>query len=507
MKSLRQLLASLPRAQLLGPGDIEVAAIAYDSRRVSPGALFVALPGQRTDGHLYLEEALARGAVALVVQEDRRPLWEPLLARGVAIVAVPNSRQALAALAAAFHGEPARRLRLVGVTGTDGKTSTCYLIAHLLMAAGEPTGLITTVAFRAGGEPLANELHTTTPEAPELQGLLARMAGAGDRYAVVEVTSHGLAQHRLDGCQFDAAVYTNLAPDHLDFHGTMEEYLKAKGRLLALLGEGQDKGVPKVLIINAEEPAWRLLQPPAGVRCLTYGLKPTADVRAEEVELGPGGARFRLSSPWGEARLQTRLLGPFNVHNCLAAIALALTWGLPLRLVREALASFPGVPGRMEVVEEGQPFTVVVDFAHAPNALRQALLALRPLTRGRLIALFGCAGERDVGRRYGMGLAAGELADFTIITVDDPRSEDPEAIAREVARGLRAAGRQEGRDYLLLLDRRRAIEYALHLAQPGDTVLLAGKGHETTLLLPEGAIPWDDRQVAREVLAERRGGR
>ncbi|HLB28946.1 MAG TPA: UDP-N-acetylmuramoyl-L-alanyl-D-glutamate--2,6-diaminopimelate ligase [Dehalococcoidia bacterium] len=538
MKPLQQLLTLLPRATLLGPADATITAIAYDSRQVSAGALFVALAGQHTDGHLFLEQALARGAAALAVQEDRRPLWEPLLREGpqarvgrvgqegIALIVVPDSRQALSALAAALYDEPARHLRVVGVTGTDGKTTTCYLIAHLLQAAGHRAGLITTVAFRAGGQWLANDLHQTTPEAPEVQALLTHMAAAGDRWAVVEATSHGLAQRRLDHCYFDAAVFTNLAPDHLDFHGSMEEYLRAKGRLLDLLQEGQegwspatptgpagghariekDKG-PKAIVLNADEPTWRKLTPPAGARLVTYGLQGPADVRALEVEPSPQGTRFRLISPWGEAILHTRLLGTFNVYNCLAAAALALGEGIPLPTIAEALASFPGVPGRMERVEAGQPFTVVVDFAHAPNALAQALRALRASTEGRLIVLFGCAGERDPGRRFGMGRAAGELADFAVVTSDDPRSEDPQAIAVEVARGLQAAGRREGRDYRMVLERRQAIEEALALASPGDAVLLAGKGHEGALLLGGEAVPWDDRQVARELLTQLSEGR
>lgn len=500
--TLHHLLASVAEAEVLGPTDVEVTSLCYDSRRAAPGCLFVAIPGFRTDGHRFLGQALGQGAAALVVQRDRRHLWGAEVPPGdVTTVVVADTRRALSALAAAFYGYPARHLRVVGVTGTDGKTSTSYITAAVLEAGGYRTGLITTVAFKVGERVLPNHIHQTTPEAPEVQSLLAQMVAAGSDYVVIESTSHGLSLHRLDHCYYDVGVFTNLSQDHLDFHGSREEYLAAKGRLFAMLGGAPPKEAFGAAVLNADDPASAYLAPLTKVPVITYGMAGPAQVRAEDVQAHARGTSFRLVTAAGEVTVSTSLIGGFNVYNCLAAAAVGLSQGITLEEVKRALEGFPGVPGRMEVVDGGQPFALVVDFAHAPNALRQALMTLRPLTPGRLVVLFGCAGERDPSRRRGMGLAAGQLADLVVLTSDDPRSEDPQAITEEIARGLTAAGREEGRDYVAILDRREAIAYACRLARPGDTVLLAGKGHEQTLLLHDQAIPWDDRQVARQVLA------
>lgn len=501
--SLRHLLAAVANAHVLGSADRDISSLCYDSRQATPGALFVAIPGFQVDGHQFIPQALQRGATALVVQRDKQSLWQPMVAEsGVTTVVVEDTRQELSALAAAFYDYPARKMRVVGVTGTDGKTSTCYITSAVLEAAGYRTGLITTVAFKIGGRTLLNDKHQTTPEAPEIQSLLAQMVEAGTDYAIIESSSHGLSLHRLDHCEYAVGVFTNLSDDHLDFHGTREVYLAAKGRLFTMLNTTLPKGAPKAAILNADDPACPYMASLTQVPISTYGLGDGAEVRAQDIWADARSTSFRLATAAGSVMVDASLIGRFNVYNCLAATAVGLSQGINLEQIKRALEGFPGVPGRMEPVDAGQPFAVVVDFAHAPNALRQALMALRPLTPGRLIVVFGCAGERDPGRRLGMGQAAGEIADLAVLTSDDPRSEDPQAIVDEIAQGLEAAGREKGRDYVAILDRREAIAHACGLAYPGDTVLLAGKGHEQTLLLRDRAIPWDDRQVARQVLAE-----
>lgn len=500
-----QLRSLLPESAELvqGAADTQIAAIAYDSRRVGAGALFVARPGFETDGHRFIPEALARGAVALLVQRDRRALWAPLVAgREVAVATVDDTRQALASVSAAFYGQPARSLRVVGVTGTKGKTTTCYLTAALLETCGYATGLISGVEIKIGGRVLENDSEMTTPEAPEVQAYLAQTREAGARYAVVESTSHGLALHRLDCLEYDVAAFTNLYPDHLDFHSDLEDYIAAKGRLFEMLDEALDKGVEKTAVLNADDPtSARMRARTRRARVLTYGLEAgEANVRAEGLSLSEGGARFRLVSPWGEVAVETPLLGRFSVSNALAAAAIALSQGGQPAAVAEGLASFRGVPGRMERVDCGQPFAVVVDFAHTGDALRSVLQTLRAATGGRLLAVFGAGGDRDPGRRVGMGRAAAELADFAVLTNDNPRSEDPNAIIDAIARALIEGGRREGDDFTRIPDRRKAMRHAFSLARAGDVVLIAGKGHEPYMIVGREHLPWDDRAVAREEL-------
>jgi len=499
-------LARLPDARVVAGQPGPAAAVSYDSRRVVPGALFVAVPGFETDGHRYLDDALRRGANVLVVQADRESLWAPLASRtGVAIVAVPDTRRALAQVAAAFYGEPARKLGVVGVTGTDGKTTTVHLIAHLLAQAGRPAGFMSSVAFRSDGEAMLNKTHMTTLEAPEIQERLAQMVDAGLRYAVLEASSHGLALHRLDECAFDVAVFTSLSSDHLDFHGTREEYRAAKGRLFQMLDESDAKdGVAKAAVVNADDPASGYFRSLTRARTVTYGIEALADVRAEAIAHDGLSTRFRLVTAQGGADVPVGLAGRYNVYNCLAAAAAALSQGVGLEDGARGLASFPGVPARLEEIATGQPFRVVVDFASTPEALRRVLETVRPVTEGRLIVVFGCAGERDPGRREGMGRAAGELADFALLTNEDPRREDPDAIIEAIAAALRQAGREEQRDFVRVPDRREAIRRAFQYAEPGDTVLLAGKGTEPSIVIGTEHVPWDERAVVRELLEELR---
>jgi len=499
---LHHLAGELDEKDFLG-ADVAISAICCDSRRVAPGSLFVAVPGFRVDGHDYIREAVAGGSAAVVVQADRRAKWQAAVEGGrLPAIVVPDSRRALAALAAAFHGYPGRRLRVIGVTGTDGKTTTIHLISALLEAAGYRTGLLSTVNCKVGDRFFPNEYRFTTPEAPQVQALLAEMATAGVDYAVLESTSHGLALHRLDGCEYDVAVVTNVTADHLDFHRSREEYLAAKGRLFAMLDQAADKGVEKVAVLNVDEPAAAYFAGLTRARIVTYAVQKAADLQATDITPTEWGSRFCVRAEGNELEVAVRLPGLFNVYNSLAASAVALSQGMSLAAVGDALESFPGVPGRLERIDEGQPFTVVVDFAHAPEALRRVLAFLRERCQGRLIVVFGCIGERERPRRLGMGLAAGDLAHFAILTNDNPFQEDPQAILAEIAQGLAKVGRHEGHHFVRIADRREAIAHALAMAVEGDIVLLAGKGHEQSITISDTVIPWDERRVARELLRE-----
>lgn len=494
-----KLSALLRDAGLTGPlaSDPEITGISYDSRRVNPGDLFVAVPGFRTDGRRFIPDALAKGAVA-VVAENGEGGTPPDGAKTMVIVS--SARAALARLVAAFYGNPGLKMRVVGVTGTDGKTTTSHLISAVLERGGYRTGIIGTVYLKIGDRTVPNPYHQTTPEALEIQKALAEMYDAGTDYAIIETTSHGLALNRVDCCQYDAAVFTNLTSDHMDFHTGREDYLSQKAKLFASLGETVDKGIPKASILNADDPASDYLASISPVRLLTYAIDAPADVRALRLSPSGWGTAFVLLTPQGEIPVNLPLIGRFNVYNALAAAALGLSQGIGLASIREALEWFHGVPGRMELVEAGQGFTVVVDFAHTAGALEKALEALRPHCREKLTVVFGCPGERDRTKRPVMGAVAARLADFVILTSDEPRSEDPEAIIREIEAGVQAQGQADGRDYLVLPDRREALAYALARAGDGDVVLLAGKGHEDSIIYGEKSIPWGDRRVALEIL-------
>jgi UDP-N-acetylmuramoyl-L-alanyl-D-glutamate--2,6-diaminopimelate ligase len=512
MPILSELLQPLPRARLPdGDSALSVAAIHYDSRQVTPGSLFVAIAGFKVDGASFVPDAVSRGAVA-VVAETEVPLPD-----GVALVTVPDAREALAWLSAAFYGHPSRNLRVIGITGTDGKTTTSYLAGSVLQAGGLKYGRLGTVDVEVAGRTEVNLSRQTTPEAPEIQALLREMVDAGCTHAVIESTSHGLALHRLTGIEYDVAVLTNITTDHLDFHGTQEEYVAAKRRLFELLDAPTTKPAQRYAVLNADDPISPVFVRHFGAPAVTYGLREPADLRAEAVRLSADGSQFRLEAtkaPSGKplspgrgvevregVEVHSHLPAEFNVYNCLAAAGVGLAEGIDLEPIARGLGSLKGVPGRMERIDEGQPFTVVVDYAHTGDSVAKALRVLRPLTEGRLIIVFGCAGERDRSRRTGVGGAAAELADYVVLTSEDPRTEDPDAIIEEIAGVLRAKGRVEGVDFERHEDRRQAIIAAFRKARAGDTVLLAGKGHEQSMIYGAEKRPWDDRQVAREELA------
>ena len=498
-----ELAAHVSAASLRGERDPEIRSVSYDSRSASTGSIFVAVSGFKTDGHDYLTQARDSGASAVALEADREEKWLPVLAQsGTPAIIVPNTRAALAQIAAALSGFPAHRLRTIGVTGTDGKTSLSHRLHHLLSSTGEKAGLISTAECRVGDELLPDTGRFTTPEAPEVQQMLSQMVDAGCRWTVIEATSHGLALHRVDQCDFDIAVFTNLYPDHLDFHHSLEGYIDAKGRLFAMLNTAARKGLEKTAVLNADDPVSEHFRGLTSAGVLTYGLRSDADVSARDLTLDGWGTRFRLHAFGQEREARIALPGDFNVYSALAACAVAHAAGLDAADAIAALEAWPGAPGRMQLVDAGQPFAVVVDFAHAPESLRRVLMLMRERSSGRLIAVFGCIGERDKDRRYRMGRVAAECADFTIVTDDNPYSEDREAIIAEIGRGLSAGGRREGHDFALIPDRRQAIAHALAMAVDGDAVLLAGKGHEREVHLPDSTYPCHDPTVAREVLRD-----
>ncbi|MBM4363457.1 MAG: UDP-N-acetylmuramoyl-L-alanyl-D-glutamate--2,6-diaminopimelate ligase, partial [Deltaproteobacteria bacterium] len=419
----------------------------------------------------------------------------------VPLAVAPDARAALADLAAEFFDHPTEKLRVVGVTGTDGKTTTTHLISQVLDAAGEITGYATTVDFKVAGHVWDNATRQTTQEAVEIQELCAELLVAGCTWAVLEATSHALALQKLRGAAPDIAVFTNLSPEHLDFHGTLQAYLEAKGLLFEALADGPDKGVAKAAVLNADDPHWRFLADRvAGARVITYGIDALADVQATIVSADAAGSRLRVSAFGERADLVLPLVGRFNMHNALAAAAAGIAAGVTLQEARDALARAVPVRGRMERVEAGQPFSVIVDYAHTPESLDKVLALLRPLTRGRLIAVFGSAGERDRTKRPLLAKAAARHADFFVITQEDPRLEDPERILAEIEAGAREAGKSRGNDYVVLPDRTAAVAEAIGRAAAGDTVVLAGKGHERSIIVGEESIPYDEAAAARAAL-------
>jgi UDP-N-acetylmuramoyl-L-alanyl-D-glutamate--2,6-diaminopimelate ligase len=476
-----------------------VAGIAVDSRRVKPGWAFAAVPGNAADGHDYLDAAIAGGATALVVQSDHIEKWQHLRGR-LPMLVVANSRAAVGPLASAVYGSPSHHLRLVGITGTDGKTTSSHLTAHVLHRCGINTGFLTSVGFEAGEGFELNDTHMTTVEAPILQANLARAVANRLETMVTEASSEGLAQHRLDGCEFDVAVFTNLSRDHLDFHGTMENYLAAKGLLFMLAARSPDKGFPKAAILNIDDRSTDYLNGLTALPAVTYGMNAGADLRAMDIVAEGFGLRFNVRCDGIDTRAEVPLIGRFNVYNSLIAIAVARSQGVDVDEAVAALSHFPGVPGRLERIVEGQPFHVYVDIASTPAALENVLTALRPGTKGRLWVVFGAAGGRDPARRDGMGRIAGRLADVSVITNEDPRNEDPDAIIDQIARGLQECGMREDEQFFRKPDRTEAIEFAFSHAEAGDTVLLAGKATETTMVFASGHQPWDERATARKLL-------
>jgi UDP-N-acetylmuramoyl-L-alanyl-D-glutamate--2,6-diaminopimelate ligase len=478
-----ELARRIPGSRLHGDPSLEAGEVGYDSRRIGPGGAFVAIRGVVTDGNRFVETARKKGAVVIVSEQppDGGGPW----------LEVPDAREALALLSAAVLGEPARSLRLVGVTGTNGKTTTTYLIDAALRAAGHTVGLIGTVQYRIGDRLV--EATRTTPESSDLQALFRQMADEGCRDVVMEVSSHSLDLKRVHGCAFQVAVFTNLTRDHLDFHGDMESYFAAKRRLFdTYLSESGHA------VINADDDRAAALTAASRGRVWTYGLARKADVSASGISLSLKGTRFRAHTPAGDFDVETPLIGRFNVENFLAGLTAALALDVDPAVALRGLLTMAGVPGRLERVNAGQDFAVIVDYAHTDDALKNLLETVRELKPRRLITVFGCGGDRDRTKRPLMGAVAARLSDVVVVTSDNPRSEPPEAILEEIQRGMSGSRRAERH---VVVDRREAIGRALEMAGPGDAVVIAGKGHETYQVLRDRTIPFDDRQVARETLA------
>lgn len=486
---VRELLSILPEARGISPlPDLDVKAVVYDPLRVVPGALFVAInvytqldKVEIPDGHEKIGEAVAKGAAVVIAEKD-----VPVPAPATKVL-VPDSRAALALLAGKFYGYPSRRLKLIGVTGTNGKTTTTHIVESILRQnAG--VGLIGTLYYKINGS--IYQSKDTTPEPPDLHAIFRQMVNEQVAYCVFEVSSHGIDFHRVDGCDFEAAVFTNLTQDHLDYHRTMENYRRTKMRLFQWLAPD------KYAVINRDDGSADYFIGATRARVLTYGVQKNADVMAREIRLSVSGTKYQLYTPAGTVPVHTRLLGIFNVYNALAAVGAALSQGYDLETIRQGLAQPIRVAGRFELVDRGQDFTVVVDYAHTPDGMTNVLSLARSLQPKRVITVFGCGGDRDKEKRPLMGQIASTMSDLVIVTADNPRNEDPAQIAAEIVAGMGSTPRQ------VILDRREAIAYALRQAGAGDIVMLLGKGHESTQTLKDRTVPFNDAQVAAELLEE-----
>jgi UDP-N-acetylmuramoyl-L-alanyl-D-glutamate--2,6-diaminopimelate ligase len=479
--NLNELLQSIEPLEISGETSVEISGIVYDSRRAAPGSLFVALHGEHTDGSAYVEDAVNRGAAAIISQT-------PCASGGsFPCIQVADARLELARLSAVFYGHPSDRLCTVGITGTNGKTTVSFMLREIFKAAGRRSGLLGTVRYEIGDRVIP--ASRTTPESPDLQAMLAQMVRAGCDSAVMEVSSHALAQHRVDGILYDAAIFTNLTQDHLDYHGTLEEYFNVKSRLF--------NQVRRFAVINSDDP-WgrRLLDSRKFLDGLiSYGFEESAQVRGLNPVSDTNGSRMSVQSPWGDVEVSLRLIGRFNLSNALAAFSAAAALGIPVEIIARALAAMPCVPGRLEAVENKKGRRVFVDYAHTDDALLNVLQTLRDITPGKLVVVFGCGGNRDKGKRALMGNVAARLADYSVITNDNPRNEIPEKIAADIA-----AGFDSERKYEIVLDRKTAISRGLELIGKKDVLLIAGKGHETYQEFNGAIFPFDDRETVREAL-------
>jgi UDP-N-acetylmuramoyl-L-alanyl-D-glutamate--2,6-diaminopimelate ligase len=520
MKTLPSLFSEFPL--LFSPAhipEIPITGIAIDSRRVEAGNLFIARRGEAMDGHNFIPAAIERGAAAVVGERDTTGLPVPY-------IRVENSVEAVTWLAAAFYDWPGRSLTVIGVTGTDGKTTTCNLLHQILLAANTKAGLISTVNAVIGDEVLDTGFHVTTPDAPDVQFYLSKMVAARLTHVVLETTSHGLAQHRVDASQYDIAVVTNITHEHLDQHGSYENYRAAKARLFQLLDKTSPKpqGNPRLAVLNRDDSSFEYLSSIVhglrSIQTVNYGLHASADIRAENISYSPHGIHFDAVGHDFRQPVTSPLVGEFNVSNCLAALTAAVRGlGVDPETAARGIAALTGVPGRMERIDLGQPFTAIVDFAHTPNALRVALETVRGMLStaeknekqktkkhevktGRVIAIFGSAGLRDRDKRRMMAETSAEFADVSILTAEDPRTESLEWILEEMAAGARSRGGEEGETFFRIPDRGEAIRLGVRMAQPGDIVVACGKGHEQSMCFGEIEYPWDDRIAMRAALSD-----
>jgi len=482
---LNDVLKNIQIRAISGIKNLEIRGITEDSRRVQPGCLFAAVAGSNLDGHRFIGDALRRGAVAILSE------GEAVSNTDVTWIQVNDSRLAFSKVAANFYAHPSSKMTVVGITGTNGKTTVSYLVKNILEASGRPCGIIGTVEYCYQGQTVA--AVRTTPDAQTLQELLRKMRDGGTEAVAMEVSSHSLDQRRVDGVDFDVGIFTNLTQDHLDYHRTMEQYLEAKQRLFTRLLSGESGAIG---VINVDDDAGCDIVGKVNFRCLTYGINNAADVKAEKLELYRDKSLFTVSFANAQLRIKAQLLGRHNVYNCLAAIACGFGLGIDPKIIKSAVEDVTCIPGRMERIDNSRGLHVFVDYAHTDDALSNVLKTLREITNRKIFVVFGCGGDRDHDKRPKMGRVASQMADFSIVTSDNPRSEDPEAIVAEVVRGFNG----EAENYLVEIDRREAIRQAIDKAEPGDTVLIAGKGHENYQIFADRTIHFDDREVVEEIL-------
>lgn len=485
-----------------GDPEVVLGGIAYDSRKVKEGDLFVAIKGSTSDGHLFLEEAVRKGAAAVAVEDEKKCPDE------IPCIRVADTREALSQIAVQYYGRPFEGMNLIGITGTNGKTTVAYLLESILSSGGKRVGVIGTINYRLPGEQF--QAPVTTPESLDLMRIMRRMADAGVTEVVMEVSSHALDQGRIRGCPFGMAVFTNLSRDHLDYHGTREAYFAAKSTLFTSLKQGRT-GQQPAAIINMDDPWGAPLKERTTAKVVTYGLAEECDVRALDVKVGIDGIGARLKTPAGDAVVRSSLMGDFNVYNIMAAVAAAVTFGVKIDVIASGIEALKGVPGRLERVKNRAGKSIVVDYAHTPDALEKALHAVRPYAKEKLVCVFGCGGDRDKGKRKEMGRLAAQLSDVVVLTSDNPRSEDPEAIISQIEEGVRLTGIPRHPEssleslpstgYVIMPDRAEAIQTAVRLATERDLVLIAGKGHETYQIVGREVRDFDDREVASQALS------
>lgn len=495
VKALKDLIQQTVVDQISGPDDQRILDVTVDSREVKPGSLFICLSGAHADGHNFVDKAVEGGAAAIVAE---RMVSVP---SHVTVIYVKNTRKAMEDITPVFFDYPARKMRMLAVTGTNGKTTTTHIAAHILEKAGFRTGIIGTIHMMIGHTEYPT--HNTTPDVVDLERMLAQMADSGVTHVCMEVSSHALVMGRVEGVEFDNASFTNLTEDHLDYHKTMENYAAAKAILFQKVSaEGQTK-TGKTAHINADVPYADVMMASVDrklCRVSTYGIDSPADLQAENIRFNASSSEFTLHAGSRNYEVRTNLVGRFNVYNVLCAISSCLGEGVSMETILEALSDFHAVPGRFELINEGQPFTVVVDYAHTPDGLENILKTAEEIRRGRIITVFGCGGDRDAMKRPIMGRIGAQYSDIVIVTSDNPRTEDPASIVEEVASGVRSAAVRPGFFFETIVNRRDAIHRAISLAQPGDIVIIAGKGHETYQILKDKTIHFDDREEARAVL-------
>ena len=493
-KTLQELISLLPQAKVQGNTDLSIEVIAHDSRQVVPGTLFVCVSGFKTDGHNYIMQAYNQGATAVIVEKTVEDIPQ-----GLTVITVPDTREAIKGITPYFFDYPSRKLRMIGVTGTNGKTTTTYLLKSILQEAGYQVGIIGTIQNSIGNRIVPSK--NTTPDVIDLQQLLAEMVESHMDYVVMEVSSHALALERVAGCEFDVGIFTNMTRDHLDFHVTFENYLAAKAKLFESLSAADNQKQNKTAIVNADDEAGTAILDHTACTAITYGIHADAGLTAKNADIQATGATFDIVGSFGTMDLTLKITGFFNVYNVLSAVGAALAEGIKPAVIKNALEKFQSVPGRFELVNAGQCFSVIVDYAHTPDGLENILQTAQQIAQKRIIVVFGCGGDRDRTKRPIMGKLAASYGDIVIATSDNPRSEDPDLILAEIEAGIQE-GLTTGKLYEKISDRRQAIGRALQLAEKDDIVIIAGKGHEDYQILSDRTISFDDKEVVKEIIRE-----